>query len=104
LDNDLSKRVSERLDELVDEETARRFGELNIVTDVSEMAGGSVRVRFQPLSAYSPLAVDIGRSIRDAALSVEGVKAVRVECGGHMMDDLVNRIVNKDELKPKKPK
>ena len=104
MDNDLSKRVSERLDELVDEETARRFGELNIVTDVSEMAGGSVRVRFQPLSAYSPLAVDIGRSIRDAALSVEGVKAVRVECGGHMMDDLVNRIVNKDELKPKKPK
>jgi metal-sulfur cluster biosynthetic enzyme len=104
LENDLKKRVNERLNELVDEETSRRFGELNIVTDVSEIEAGSVRVRFQPLSAYSPLAVDIGRNIREAALSVEGVKAVRVECGGHMMDELVNRIVNMEDKKPKRPK
>lgn len=104
MENDLTKRVSERLNELVDEETTRKFGELNIVTEVSEMASGSICVRFQPLSAYSPLAVDIGKSIRDAVLSVSGVKAVRVECGGHMMDELVNRIVNKDALKPKKTK
>ncbi len=104
MEKDLTKRVTDRLNELVDEETTRKFGELNIVIDVSEMAGGSIRVRFQPLSAYSPLAVDIGRSIRDAALSVEGVKAVRVECGGHMMDELVNRVVNKEDPKPKKTK
>jgi metal-sulfur cluster biosynthetic enzyme len=99
--SDLEKRVSEHLKDLVDEETTRKFGELNIVTDVSEITMGSVRVKFQPLSAYSPLAVDTGRSIRDAALAVEGVKTVRVECGGHMMDELVNRIVNKGEIKPK---
>jgi metal-sulfur cluster biosynthetic enzyme len=104
LENDLTKRVNERLNELVDEETSRRFGELNIVTEVSEMEAGSVRVRFQPLSAYSPLAVDIGRNIREAVLSIEGVKAVRVECGGHMMDELINRIVNTEDKKPKKPK
>jgi len=101
VDRDLQKRVSERLKELVDEETTRKFGELNIVTDVSEIGPGSVRVKFQPLSAYSPLAVDTGRIIRDAALAVEGVKTVRVECAGHMMDELVDRIVNKDEIKPK---
>jgi metal-sulfur cluster biosynthetic enzyme len=93
--SDLTERVTERLNEIVDEETTRKLGELNIVTEVSELAPGSMRVRFQPLSAYSPLAVDIGRNIRDAALSVDGVKAVRVECNGHMMDDLVNKIVNK---------
>jgi len=98
---DIEKRVSERLNDLVDEETTRKFSELNIVTDVSEVAAGSVKVKFQPLSAYSPLAVDTGKSIRDAALAVEGVKTVRVECGGHMMDELVNRIVNKEEIKPK---
>jgi metal-sulfur cluster biosynthetic enzyme len=103
LDTDLTKKVTEKINELVDLETTRKFGELNIVTDVSEMASGSVRVRFQPLSPYSPLAVDIGRSIRDATLSVDGVKAVRVECDGHIMDDLVNRIVNKDDVLPKKP-
>jgi metal-sulfur cluster biosynthetic enzyme len=101
LDSDLSKRVTETLSDLVDEETLRRFGELNLVTEVTEMASGSVRIKFQPLSPYSPLAVNIGRSIRDKAMSVEGVKAVRVECSGHMMDDLVNRLVNKEAAKPK---
>ena len=104
MDTDLKKRVIARLDELVDEETTRKFSELNIVTDVSEVAAGSVRVRFQPLSAYSPLAVDTGRSIRDATLAVDGVKKVRVECGGHMMDELVNRLVNEDEPKTKRPR
>ncbi|MGP8125488.1 MAG: iron-sulfur cluster assembly protein [Nitrososphaerales archaeon] len=104
MDSDLEKRVSERLKDIVDEETTRKFSELNIVTDVSEVAAGSVKVKFQPLSAYSPLAVDTGRSIRDAALAVEGVKTVRVECGGHMMDELVNRIVNGEEIKPKATK
>ena len=93
----MSKAVVARLNDLVDEETKRKFGELNIVTDVSEMATGSIRVKFQPLSAYSPTAVDTGRSIRNAVLSTDGVRAVRVECSGHMMDDLVNRLVNEDE-------
>ena len=100
----MSKAVFARLNDLVDEETKRKFGELNIVTDVSEMATGSIRVKFQPLSAYSPIAVDTGRSIKKAALSIDGVRAVRVECSGHMMDDLVNRLVNEDETGPRPPK
>jgi metal-sulfur cluster biosynthetic enzyme len=102
--SELTKRVTERLNEIVDEETKRKFGELNIVTEVSEMATGSIRVRFQSLSAYSPTAVDTGRSIKQAALSVSGVHAVRVECSGHMMDDLVNRLVNQDEPGPSQTK
>ena len=98
--SELSKRVTERLNEIIDEETKRRLGELNIVTEVSEMATGSIRVKFQPLSAYSPTAVNTGRSIREAALSVDEVKTVRVECSGHMMDDLVNRLVNQDDSSP----
>ena len=61
--SELSKEVVSRLNDLVDDETKRKLGELNIVTDVSEMATGSIRVRFQPLSAYSPTAVNTGRSI-----------------------------------------
>jgi metal-sulfur cluster biosynthetic enzyme len=99
--SELARLVAERVNDVVDEETKRKLGELNVVTEVSEMATGSIRVKFQPLSAYSPIAVDTGRDIREAALSVDGVKAVRVECGGHMMDDLVNRLVNQ-ELQPPK--
>jgi metal-sulfur cluster biosynthetic enzyme len=101
LPSELSKRVAEKLNDLVDEETKRKFGELNIVVEVSETNTGSIRVRFQPLSAYSPNAVGTGRSIRDAALSVSGVAAVRIECSGHMMDELVNRLVNQEELVPR---
>lgn len=96
MDSGLVKSVSEKLAELVDEETRRKFGELNIITDIAEGSDGSITVRFQPLSPYSPLAVEMGRSIKRTALSVEGVKSVRVECTGHMMDDLVNRLVNGD--------
>ena len=102
--SELAKKVTERLNEVVDEETKRRLGELNIVTEVAEMATGSIRVKFQPLSAYSPIAVDTGRSIRQAALAVDGVQAVRVECAGHMMDELVNRLVNQEESGPRPSK
>ena len=100
---DLATLVTERVNDVPEEETGRKLGELNVITEVTEVSGGSVRVRFRPLAAYSPLAVDIGRSIRDAALSVHGVKEVRVECTGHMMDELVNKIVNKSELSQKLP-
>jgi metal-sulfur cluster biosynthetic enzyme len=102
--SDLTKLVTERVNEIVDEETKRKLAELNVVTEVTEMAMGSIRVKFQPLSAYSPTAVDTGRSIREAALSVDGVKAVRVECSGHMMDDLVNRLVNQEDARPNSTK
>jgi len=97
LETELTKRVAESLNELVDEETTRSFRELNIVTEVAETGDGSVEVRFRPLSPYSPLAVDMGRNIKRTALTVEGVKSVKVECAGHMMDDLVNKLVNKDD-------
>lgn len=99
--SELSKKVAERLNDIVDEETKRKFGELNIVTEVSETTTGSIRVRFQTLSAYSPIAVDIGRAIKNTALSVDGVLSVRVDCSGHMMDDLVNRLVNQENLAPR---
>ena len=102
--SELSKRVTERLNEVVDEETKRKLGELNVITEVTEMARGSIRIRFQPLSAYSPIAEGTGTSIREAAMAVEGVQAVRVECSGHMMDELVNRLVNQEDAVPRAPR
>ena len=92
--SELETRVRESLNELVEEETTRKLKELNIVTDVLEPRAGEVLVRFSPLSPYSPIAVDTGRMIRDAALRVEGVKSVTVQCSGHMLDELVNKLVN----------
>ncbi len=91
---ELATRTKEAIYGLVEEETGRKLGELTIVTEVVEVAPGSIKVRFTPLSAYSPTAVDLGRRIRAAAGSVEGVTMTVVECDGHMQDELVNNLVN----------
>ncbi|MGD0637665.1 MAG: hypothetical protein ABSA72_06475 [Nitrososphaerales archaeon] len=91
---ELEGRAKEAIYGLVEEETGRKLGELTVVTEVLEVAPGSIKVRFTPLSAYSPTAVDLGRRIRDAAGKVEGVTATVVECDGHMQDELVNSLVN----------
>jgi metal-sulfur cluster biosynthetic enzyme len=91
---ELAKAAKETVYELVEDETGRKLGELNTVTEVFEVTPGVIKVRFTPLSAYSPTAVDLGKRIRAAAEGVTGVKKVVVECSGHMQDELVNRLVN----------
>ena len=91
---ELAGRAKSLVDEVVEEETGRRLGELTIVTEVFEVTPGVVKVRFTPLSVYSPTAVDLGKRIRGAAEKAEGAKKVVVECNGHMDDALVDRLVN----------
>jgi metal-sulfur cluster biosynthetic enzyme len=91
---ELATIVREAIYALVEEETGRKLGELTIVTEVLEVTPGVIKVRFTPISAYSPTAVDLGRRIRDAAGKVDGVSKAVVECDGHMQDELVNALVN----------
>jgi hypothetical protein len=91
---DLARSAREAIYAVSEEETGRKLGELTVVTEVIEAAPGEIMVRFTPLSAYSPTAVELGRRIRDAAGNVEGVRKIVVECDGHMQDELVNRLVN----------
>jgi len=94
LTNQLVDRTKESIFELVEEETTRKLGELTVVTEVFEVTPGVIKVRFTPLSAYSPTAVELGRKIRATGEKVEGVKKMVVECNGHMQDELINRLVN----------
>ncbi len=91
---ELASRTREAIYAIVEEETGRKLGELTVVTEVLEVAPGVVKVRFTPLSAYSPTAVELGRRIRDAAVKVEGVNKTVIECDGHMQDELIDRLVN----------
>ena len=94
MSDELAKNAREAVYAVVEEETGRKLGELTVVTEVFEVTPGVVKVRFTPLSVYSPTAVDLGKRIRAAAMGVEGVKKVVVECSGHMQDELVNRLAN----------
>lgn len=91
---ELAARAKALVDEVVEEETGRKLGELTIVTEIFEVTPGVIKVRFTPLSVYSPTAVELGKRIKTAAQSAEGARKVVVECSGHMDDVLVNRLVN----------
>ena len=91
--SELTERAKSSIFELVEEETGRKLGELTVVTEIFEVTPGVIKVRFTPLSAYSPTAVDLGRRIKATGEKVEGVKKMVVECNGHMQDELVNRLV-----------
>ncbi|MDA4128693.1 MAG: hypothetical protein OK422_04485 [Thaumarchaeota archaeon] len=97
LPSELTQKVTVKINEVIEEETSRKLGELNVITEVSETPDGNFRIQFSPLSPCSPLAVNMGRGIRDAGMSVDGVKHVTVECSGHMQDELVNKLVNREK-------
>ena len=90
----LAPQVRANLNEVAEEETSRKLGELNIISEIQEFPDGAITVKFTPLSPYSPTAVETGKKIREAVLKVQGVRSVSVECHGHMQDDLVNKLVN----------
>ena len=92
--SEVASKAKALVDDVVEEETGRKLGELTIVTEVFEVTPGVVKVRFTPLSVYSPTAVDLGRKIRAAAAKADGARKIVVECNGHMDDALVNRLVN----------
>lgn len=94
---ELTESAKAAVYELVEEESGRKLGELSVVTEIFEVTPGVIKVRFTPLSPYSPTAVDLGRRIKMAVEKTEGVKKVVVESSGHMQDDLVNRLVNAEK-------
>lgn len=92
----IEQEILARVNQLIDPETRRTFGELNIIRDVKMHDDGTARVTFTTTSPFSPIAFNMGTDIKAAATEVKGVKRVQVVCQGHMMDELVNRLVNKE--------
>lgn len=67
-----------------------------MLLDLRASEDGEAVIRFASLAPCSPTAYWIGREIRRAALEVEGVRKVRVICEGHVMDELVDQLVNRE--------
>jgi metal-sulfur cluster biosynthetic enzyme len=93
----LERKIYESTGKLRDPETDKPFSELNIITDIKLEEDYSVKIIFTPNSPFSPIAVNIGLAIRNATLSVQGIKKVNLICQGHMHDEFVNQLVNKNK-------
>jgi len=96
---ELEDEVREAVEKVVDPETGLTFGEMKMITNVKEEELGVVHVDFIPSSPFCPIAFKLAMDVKNAAMKVAGVKKVLVHCRGHMMEQQINEMVNKEQQK-----
>jgi metal-sulfur cluster biosynthetic enzyme len=89
----LLKDLVEQIQKVRDPETNRLLSESNIILEISRVDDETIRVVYSPFSPASPVAVDLGRRIREAVSEVAPRYKIQVVCRGHLLDDLVNRLL-----------
>ena len=78
--SDLENRVKAALDSVLDPEMGVSVTEMGLIREVSaDEAKGSVRIKMILTSPSCPFAGQIFASVRAAAESVDGVRAVEIE-------------------------
>ncbi len=94
---ELEDKVREAVGKVVDPETGLTFEEMHMITGVKEEEHGVVKVDFIPSSPFCPIAFKLATDIKNAALKVASVKKVLVHCHGHMMEQRINEMVNREQ-------
>ncbi|MEM3731264.1 MAG: iron-sulfur cluster assembly protein [Candidatus Bathyarchaeia archaeon] len=94
---ELEDKVREAVGKVVDPETGMSFAEMHMIKNVKEEGEGIVKVEFIPSSPFCPIAFKLAADIKNAALKVSGVKKALVYCRGHMMEQQINEMVNREK-------
>lgn len=93
---ELEDKVREAVGQVVDPETGMTFAEMQMITNVKEEESGVLKVEFVPSSPFCPIAFKLAADIKGAAMKVVGVKKALIYCRGHMMEQQINDMTNKD--------
>jgi metal-sulfur cluster biosynthetic enzyme len=96
---ELEDKVREAVGQVVDPETGLSFAEMQMITNVKEEEQGVVKVEFIPSSPFCPIAFKLSMDIKNAAMKVAGIKKALIFCRGHMMEQQINEMTNKEEQK-----
>lgn len=96
---ELEDKVREAVGKVVDPETGLTFAEMHMIANVKEEEAGVVRVYFVPSSPFCPIAFKLAMDVKNAALQVADIKKALVYCRGHMMEQQINEMVNKEQQK-----
>lgn len=96
---ELEDKVREAVGQVVDPETGLTFAEMQMITNVKEEESGVVKVEFIPSSPFCPIAFRLSMDIKNAAMKVAGVKKTLIYCRGHMMEQQINEMTNKEGQK-----
>jgi metal-sulfur cluster biosynthetic enzyme len=93
---ELENKVREAVGKVVDPETGLTFAEMHMIKSVKEEEPGTVKVEFIPSSPFCPIAFKLAVDIKNEALRVSGVKKALVYCRGHLMEQQINEMTNKE--------
>jgi metal-sulfur cluster biosynthetic enzyme len=96
---ELEDKVREAVGKVVDPETGLTFGDMQMITNVKEEEAGVIKVDFIPSSPFCPIAFKLAMDVKNEAMKVAGVRKVLVYCRGHMMEQQINEMVNKEQEK-----
>lgn len=96
---ELEDKVREAAGQVVDPETGMTFAQMQMITSVKEEEQGVVKIEFIPSSPFCPIAFKLSTDIKNAALKVAGVKKALIYCRGHMMEQQINEMTNKEQPK-----
>jgi metal-sulfur cluster biosynthetic enzyme len=94
---ELEDKVRDAVGQVVDPETGMTFAQMQMITNVKEEEPGVFKVEFIPSSPFCPIAFKLATDIKNAALTVAGVKKARIYCRGHMMEQQINEMTNKEQ-------
>lgn len=96
---EMMDKVKEAVGKVLDPETGLSFEEMKMITEVKEEQPGVFKIEFVPSSPFCPIAFKLANDIKSAALTVAGVKKASVYCKGHMMEQQINEMTNKEQPK-----
>lgn len=96
---ELEDKVREAVGKVMDPETGLTFAEMHMIKSVKEEEPGVVKVEFIPSSPFCPIAFKLAMDIKNTALKVADVKKILVYCRGHMMEQQINEMTNKEHQK-----
>lgn len=93
--SEIEKQVRDAVEQVVDPETGMTFGQMQMITNVTQEEPGVFKIDFVPSSPFCPIAFKLAADIKATAMSVTGVKKALVYCRGHTMEEEINKMVNK---------
>lgn len=68
--------------------------DMGLIDEVKVDKDNNVHVDFHGSNPYCPMAIEIGRMIKEAASAVPGVKKVTVKLNSHVNEDECNKAIN----------
>ena len=90
---DKKDAVISALKTVVDPHTGMNVYDMGLISEM-EVKGDTASMTFMPTSPFCPVGVELAKSIREAALLVDGIERCTVKVVGHVKAEEISRAIN----------